>query len=73
MIVLQVLDHDEMEFPFETTTLFKGLEEMGELVVEPRALREAYWRNAQTLAVSQDTATSCTWTMCRWIRVCRWM
>jgi uncharacterized protein (DUF58 family) len=42
MILLQVLDHDEMTFPFETTTLFKGLEEMGELVVEPRALREAY-------------------------------
>jgi len=42
LILLQVLDHDEIEFPFETTTLFKGLEEMGELVVEPRALREAY-------------------------------
>ena len=42
LIVLQVMDHDELEFPFDTTTLFKGLEEMGELVVEPRALREAY-------------------------------
>lgn len=42
LIVLQILDHDEMDFPFESTTLFKGLEEMGELVVEPRALREAY-------------------------------
>ena len=42
LILLQILDHDEMEFPFESTTLFKGMEEMGELVVEPRALREAY-------------------------------
>ena len=42
LILLQVLDHDEMTFPFDNTTLFKGLEEMGELVVEPRALREAY-------------------------------
>ena len=42
IILLQVLDHDEMTFPFETTTLFKGLEEMGELVVEPRALKQAY-------------------------------
>ncbi len=42
MILLQVLDHDEMTFPFESTTLFKGLEEMGELVVEPRALKTAY-------------------------------
>jgi uncharacterized protein (DUF58 family) len=42
LILLQVLDHDEMHFTFETTTLFKGLEETGELIVEPRALREAY-------------------------------
>ncbi|HVS71848.1 MAG TPA: DUF58 domain-containing protein [Phycisphaerae bacterium] len=42
LILLQILDHDELYFPFDTTTLFKGLEAMGELVVEPRALREAY-------------------------------
>ena len=42
LIVLQILDHDELEFPFQSTTLFKGLEEMGEIIVEPRALREAY-------------------------------
>jgi uncharacterized protein (DUF58 family) len=42
LILLQILDHDELHFPFDTTTLFKGLEQMGELVVEPRALREAY-------------------------------
>jgi len=42
LIVLQVLDHDEIEFPFESTTLFRGLEGAGEIVVEPRALREAY-------------------------------
>lgn len=42
LIIMQVMDHDEIEFPFESTTLFKGLEEMGEIVAEPRALREAY-------------------------------
>ncbi len=42
LIVLQILDHDELVFPFSNTTLFKGLEESGELVVEPQALREAY-------------------------------
>jgi uncharacterized protein (DUF58 family) len=42
LIVMQVLDHDELTFPFESTTLFKGMEQMGELVVEPRALREGY-------------------------------
>jgi uncharacterized protein (DUF58 family) len=52
LIVLQILDHDEMTFPFDTTTLFKGLEEMGEIVAEPRALREAYleeMRNHQAI------------------------
>jgi uncharacterized protein (DUF58 family) len=47
LIVLQILDHDEIEFPFDSTTLFKGLEQMGELVVEPRALREAYLEELQ--------------------------
>jgi len=42
LIVMQILDHDEIEFPFQSTTMFKGLEAMGEIVVEPRALREAY-------------------------------
>jgi len=47
LIVLQILDHDELDFPFESTTLFKGMEEMGELVVEPRALRAAYIEEMQ--------------------------
>ena len=32
----------EIEFPFEDVTLFKGLEQSGELLTEPRALREGY-------------------------------
>ncbi len=42
MIVFQVLDPAEIEFPFEDATMFKGLEEMGELLTEPRSLREGY-------------------------------
>ncbi len=42
MMAFQVLDPMEIEFPFEDVTLFKGLEEMGELLTEPRALREGY-------------------------------
>jgi len=42
MIAFQVLDPEEVDFPFEDTTMFKGLEESGELLTEPRALREAY-------------------------------
>jgi uncharacterized protein (DUF58 family) len=42
IMVLQILDPQEIEFPFEDVTLFKGLEEAGELLTEPRALREGY-------------------------------
>lgn len=42
MMVFQVLDPQEIEFPFEDVTLFKGMEEMGELLTEPRALRQGY-------------------------------
>lgn len=42
VMVFQILDPTEIEFPFEDVTLFKGLEEMGELLTEPRALREGY-------------------------------
>jgi uncharacterized protein (DUF58 family) len=42
LMVFQVLDPAEVEFPFEDVTMFKGLEEMGELLTEPRSLREGY-------------------------------
>src|SRR5437763_5634698 len=42
VMVFQILDPTEIEFPFEDVTLFKGLEEAGELLTEPRALREGY-------------------------------
>jgi uncharacterized protein (DUF58 family) len=42
VMVFQVLDPMEIEFPFEDVTLFKGLEGLGELLTEPRALREGY-------------------------------
>jgi uncharacterized protein (DUF58 family) len=42
IMAFQILDPTEIEFPFEEVTLFKGLEEMGELLTEPRALREGY-------------------------------
>ena len=41
-MVFQVLDPMEIEFPFQDVTLFKGLEGLGELLTEPRALREGY-------------------------------
>ncbi len=42
LMVFQILDPMEVNFPFEEVTLFKGLEGLGDLLTEPRALREGY-------------------------------
>jgi len=47
IMAFQVMDPAEISFPFEDATLFKGLEQMGELLTEPRALREGYLRQLE--------------------------
>jgi len=42
VIVLHVMDQDELEFPFQGNTMFRGLEGMGNVMIEPRALRQGY-------------------------------
>jgi uncharacterized protein (DUF58 family) len=42
VVVLQVMDRAEVEFPFQESTLFRGLEQMPELLTDPRSLREGY-------------------------------
>ncbi len=42
VILMQIFDEQEVNFPFEDVTLFKGLEELGQLLTEPRALRDGY-------------------------------
>jgi len=42
VILVHVLDQDELSFPFEQLTMFRGLEQSAEVLFEPRALREAY-------------------------------
>jgi uncharacterized protein (DUF58 family) len=42
IMAFQILDPMEIEFPFEDVTLFKGLEEQGELLTEPQSLRQGY-------------------------------
>ncbi len=44
VIVFHVLDPAELEFPFQQTTLFKGLEALPEVLADPRTLRKAYLR-----------------------------
>ncbi len=42
VILFHVLDPAELDFPFHDVTRFRGLEGWNDLVVEPRALRQAY-------------------------------
>jgi len=42
VIVFHILDKDELEFPFQELTLFKGMEGYPDLFAEPRALRQQY-------------------------------
>lgn len=42
VIVFHVLDPAELEFPFRSPTLFKGLEQLPEVLTDPRSLRKAY-------------------------------
>ena len=42
VVVFHVLDPAELDFPFRDTTLFKGLEGLGDVLTEPHALRKAY-------------------------------
>jgi uncharacterized protein (DUF58 family) len=42
VMAFQILDPTEIEFPFDDVTLFKGLEEAGELLTEPQSLRAGY-------------------------------
>jgi uncharacterized protein (DUF58 family) len=42
VILFHILDPAELDFPFSDTTLFKGLEQLPDVLTDPRALRTAY-------------------------------
>lgn len=43
VLVLHILDHDELEFPFTDRTLFEGMEEIDlEVLTDPQSLRHSY-------------------------------
>jgi uncharacterized protein (DUF58 family) len=48
VIAFHVLDAAEMDFPFQETTLFRGLEQYPELLTDPRSLREGYLEQVQS-------------------------
>jgi uncharacterized protein (DUF58 family) len=47
VVVFHVLDPAEVEFPFQEATLFRGLEQVPELLTDPRSLRRSYLAQVQ--------------------------
>jgi uncharacterized protein (DUF58 family) len=42
VLLFHLMDQDELNFELDGNLLFKGMEQMGEVKVQPRALRQAY-------------------------------
>jgi uncharacterized protein (DUF58 family) len=42
VLLFQILDNEELDFSYTGTTKFEGMEESGELVCDPRSLRDGY-------------------------------
>jgi uncharacterized protein (DUF58 family) len=42
VVVFHVLDGAELDFPFQEATLFRGLEQLPDLLTDPRSLRKGY-------------------------------
>ncbi|MGA3068126.1 MAG: DUF58 domain-containing protein [Tepidisphaeraceae bacterium] len=57
VMAFQILDPMEIDFSFEDVTLFKGLEEGGELLTEPRSLRRGYL--AELAEFTRELKTMC--------------
>ena len=57
VVVMHVLDPAELEFPFQQPTLFKGLEQLGELLVDPARLSKAYREEFE--AFQKQVAAGC--------------
>lgn len=57
VLVLQVVDPAEQDFPFQDPTLFKGLEGLPEQLTDPRSLRAAYCQEFESFL--QECRRSC--------------
>ena len=44
VLILHVMDDEELDFSYVGTTKFEGMEEAGDLVCDPRSLREGYMK-----------------------------
>jgi uncharacterized protein (DUF58 family) len=61
VIVFHVLDEYELTFPFQRMTMFEGLEEYPRLLIDPRALRQAYLEEINKFC--DDIRRNCTQNM----------
>ncbi len=52
VILFHVLDPAELDFPFRQTTLFRGMEQLPDVLTDPRALRKAYLEEFQRFVYS---------------------
>ncbi len=48
VIVCNIWDVDELNFPFRGPTMFEGFEDLGNLTTEPQTLRDAYLQQVRT-------------------------
>jgi uncharacterized protein (DUF58 family) len=42
IVIFHVMDSAELDFPFQDPTLFRGMEQLPDLMTDPRSLRESY-------------------------------
>jgi uncharacterized protein (DUF58 family) len=57
VILFHILDPDELDFPFRRTTLFKGMEQLPDVLTDPRSLRKAYLDEMRHF--QQEVKTGC--------------
>jgi uncharacterized protein (DUF58 family) len=58
VVVFHVLDDDELTFPFGGMTKFEGMEQLPDLLCDPRALRDGYLRELEDYLV--EVRRGCT-------------
>lgn len=58
VIVFQVWDPDELEFPFRNRTEFRSLEDTGQRLVDPQGLRKSYLAKVAEFRAQLETETA---------------
>ena len=59
VILMHVLDPAELEFPFQQTTLFRGLEQLPEVLVEPPRAAKGILGRVRNISAAAETRLPC--------------